>query len=79
MLARELKLTDAKVIDQGYTNFKAETPLNAEIDRTGAQNILSAIAPANASQNLDGYIDTTLTDGLRTEGFMDAMVKKYGK
>ena len=38
-----------------------------------------AIAPANASQNLDDYIDTSLTDGLRTEGFMDAMVKKYGK
>ena len=79
VLARELKLTDAKVIDQGYANFKAETPLNAEIDRTGAQNILSAIAPANASQNLDDYIDTSLTDGLRAEGFMDAMVRKYGK
>jgi ABC-type nitrate/sulfonate/bicarbonate transport system substrate-binding protein len=79
VLARELKLTDAKVIDQGYANFKAETPLNAEIDRAGAQNILNAIAPANASQNLDNYIDTSLTDGLRAEGFMDGMVKKYGK
>jgi ABC-type nitrate/sulfonate/bicarbonate transport system substrate-binding protein len=79
VLARELKLADAKVIDQSYANFKAATPRNAEIDRTGAQNVLGAIAPANASQNLVDYIDTSLTDGLRADGFFEAMEKKYGK
>lgn len=78
VLARELKLTDPKVIDASYANFKAETPPNAEIDRTGAENVVASIAPPNASKNVDDYIDTTLTDGLRKEGFMDAMAKKYG-
>ena len=44
----------------------------------GAENIL-AVAPPNASRNLADYIDTSLTDGLRAEGFIAAMEKKYGK
>jgi len=77
VLARELKLSDGKLIDQSYDNFKAETPPNAEIDRAGAENILNVVAPANASRNLDDYIDTSLTDGLRAEGFFNAMARKY--
>jgi NitT/TauT family transport system substrate-binding protein len=79
VLARELKLSDPKIIDASYANFRAETPRNAEIDRAGAENILAAVAPRNASHNLDDYIDTSLTDGLRAEGFIDAMEKKYGR
>ena len=79
VLARELKLTDSKIIDQSYANFKAETPPNAEIDPKGAENILTAIAPANASRNLDDYIDMSLAAELRTEGFIEAMDRKYGK
>ena len=58
-------------------NFKAETPPNAEIDRAGAENILATVVPANASRNLDDYIDTSLTDQLRSEGFMAAIERKY--
>lgn len=79
VLANELRLSDPKIIDTSYSNFKAETPPNAEIDRAGAENILATVAPPNASHNLDDYIDTSLTDGLRAEGFIDAMEKKYGK
>jgi len=78
VLAKELKLTDPKIIDLSYVNFKAETPLNAEIDRKGAENILVAVAPQNASHRLEDYIDTGISDGLRTEGFFAAMQKKYG-
>lgn len=77
VLARELKLIDSKIIDASYANFKAETPPNAEIDRAGAENILTTVAPPNASRNLDDYIDTSLTDGLRAEGFVQAMEAKY--
>ena len=79
VLAMELKLTDPKIIDTSYSNFKSETPPNAEIDRVGAENILATVAPPGASRNLDDYIDTSLTDGLHAEGFIDAMEKKYGK
>ncbi|HEY7301998.1 MAG TPA: ABC transporter substrate-binding protein [Xanthobacteraceae bacterium] len=78
VLAKELKLTDPKLINTSYANFKAETPPNAEIDRAGAENILATVAPANASHNLDDYIDTSLTDQLRAQGFIAAMEKKYG-
>jgi ABC-type nitrate/sulfonate/bicarbonate transport system substrate-binding protein len=79
VLARELKLSDPKIIDTSYVNFKAETPPNAEIDRAGAENILAAVAPPNASHNVDDYIDMSLTDRLRAEGFIDAMERKYGR
>ena len=79
VLAKELKLTDPKIIDASYANFKSETPPNAEINRAGAENVLTTVAPPNAGRNLDDYIDTSLTDGLRAEGFIAAMEKKYGK
>jgi NitT/TauT family transport system substrate-binding protein len=79
VLAKELKLTDPKIIDQSYDNFKAETPPNAEIDRTGAENIVAALVPDGRSKNVDDYIDATLIAELRTEGFIDAIEKKYGK
>jgi len=77
ILAKELNLSEPKIIDISYSNFRAATPLNAQIDPAGAENILATTAPANASRNLDDYIDTTLTDGLRAEGFFAAMEKKY--
>jgi ABC-type nitrate/sulfonate/bicarbonate transport system substrate-binding protein len=77
VLARELKLSDPKIIDTSYTNFRAETPPNAEIDRAGAENILATVAPPGASRNLDDYIDTSLIEELRAEGFIVAMEKKY--
>ena len=78
VLARELKVTDQKIIDQGYANFKAETPLHAEIDVKGAENVLAAVAPPGASRNLSDYIDTSLIDGLRAEGFLSATERRFG-
>src|SRR5882672_8003157 len=77
VLAKELKLSDPKIIDLSYANFKAETPLNAEIDRAGAENVLAAVAPQNASRRLEDYIDTSISDALRAEGFFAAILKKY--
>jgi NitT/TauT family transport system substrate-binding protein len=79
VLAKELQLTDPKIIDLSYSNFKSETPPNAEIDRKGAENVLNTVAPASASHNLDDYIDMSLTDGLRKDGFYAELEKKYGK
>ena len=77
VLARELKLSDPKIIDASYANFRVETPANAEIDRAGAQNVLATVAPPGVSHNLDDYIDMSLTDQLWAEGFIAAMEKKY--
>src|SRR6266436_5854581 len=72
VLARELKLRDSKIIGLSYANFKGETPLNAQIDRAGAENVLAAVAPQNASRRLEDYIDTSISDALRAEGFFAA-------
>src|SRR5262245_47443768 len=79
VLANELKLSDPEVIAASYANFNAETPPNAEIDRRGAEKVLMSIAPPGASRNLDDYIQMSLTQDLRKQGFMDAMEKKYGR
>lgn len=79
ILAKELKLTDAKTIDSSYANFKSQTPLNAELTRPGAANIIDIVATGTMSRNVDDYMDDSLHEQLRAEGFFDAMKKKYGQ
>jgi NitT/TauT family transport system substrate-binding protein len=78
VLAKELKIKDSKVLDTSYDNFKSETPINAEIDRKGAENVVATVVPENGSKKLGDYIDMSITDGLRSEGYFTAMQKKYG-
>jgi NitT/TauT family transport system substrate-binding protein len=74
VLARELKITDPKILDIAYADFKAQSPPNVEISRPGAENIL---AQFGGSQKVDDYIDTSLLDALRAEGFLAAAAEKY--
>jgi len=78
VLARELKLTDAKIVDISYTDFKAQAPPNMEPSIKGAENVIAQIGGAG-SRALNDYIDTALIDGLRRDGFFAAMEQKYGK
>jgi ABC-type nitrate/sulfonate/bicarbonate transport system substrate-binding protein len=78
VLARELKLTDSKIIDITFENFKAATPANADLTREGAENIIATVAAADASHDPDDYMNSSVLDQLRNEGFFDAMEKKYG-
>ncbi len=75
VLARELGLTDAAIIDATYANFKAETPANAVLTRAGAENVIATVTGAGG--NVDDYIDASVHDGLADEGFFDAMAEKY--
>ena len=77
VLARELKIKDPKVVDISYDNFKSETPINAEIDPKGAENVIATVVPENGSKNLGDYIDMSITDALKAEGYFAAMEKKY--
>jgi hypothetical protein len=40
----------------------------------GAKNILTQFG---GDQNVAGYVDTSLLDALRSEGFFSAMTQKY--
>ncbi len=77
VLAKELKTSNPKILDITYNDFKAQSPQNLVPTPEGAQNILKQFP--NASQNTGGYMDTSLLDALKKEGFFDAMAAKYGK
>jgi len=79
VLARELQLDDPAVIEASYDNFKSETPSDAAIDFAGAQNVLASVTMLGASGDLDDYLDTSLLDDLRSEGFLAAMAEKYAQ
>ena len=75
ILAKELKISDSKVLDITYEDFRAQSPPNAEISLAGAANILAQFS--GGSQNALDYIDTTLLDALGNEGFFSTMEQRY--
>jgi ABC-type nitrate/sulfonate/bicarbonate transport system substrate-binding protein len=74
-LAKELKIADPKILDIAYDDFKAQSPINVEISRPGAENILAQFP--GGSQQAEDYIDARLIDALRAEGYFTAMAQKY--
>jgi NitT/TauT family transport system substrate-binding protein len=75
ILARELKITDPKIIDISYNDFRQQSPRNIEPSRQGAENILAQFP--GGSSRVEDYVDTGILDGLRAEGFFDQMQRKY--
>jgi ABC-type nitrate/sulfonate/bicarbonate transport system substrate-binding protein len=75
VLAKELKIADSNVLDVTYEDFRAQSPPNAEMSLAGAANILAQLSPGGA--NVLDYVDTSLLDALRAEGFFALMDKKY--
>src|SRR5580704_9528514 len=76
VLSKELKIGSAKILDITYNDFKQQSPQNLEPSLEGAQNILKLFP--NACQKVGDYIDGSLLDGLKNDGFFAAMDKKYG-
>jgi ABC-type nitrate/sulfonate/bicarbonate transport system substrate-binding protein len=68
VLRKQFGITDQNVIDISYTDFKAQTPLNAEIDIDAARAVIAQIAKPGASHDLNDYIDMSLTDTLKAQG-----------
>jgi ABC-type nitrate/sulfonate/bicarbonate transport system substrate-binding protein len=76
VLAKELKIGSAKILDITYNDFKQQSPQNLEPSAEGARNILKLFP--NASQKVGDYVDLSLLDGLKNDGFFAAMEKQYG-
>ncbi len=76
VLAKELKIKSAKILDVTYEDFQHQSPPNLEPSADGAQNILKQFP--NVSQSVANYVDTSLLDALKSEGFFAAMQQKYG-
>ena len=75
VLAKELKITDPKILDITYNDFKAQSPRNIEISRPGAENILAQFP--GGSQKVEDYVDASLLEALRADGYFTAMAQKY--
>jgi hypothetical protein len=76
VLARELKITDPKVLQASYDDFQTETPPDAGVDIQRAKNV-SMSSPVHKSHNVEDYVDTGIMNGLKKSGFFDEMKKKY--
>jgi NitT/TauT family transport system substrate-binding protein len=77
VLAKELAVSDPRIIDISYNDFRQQSPANIEPSRQGAENILAQFP--GGSSRLEDYVDTSILDGLKKDGFFEAMQKKYGK
>jgi ABC-type nitrate/sulfonate/bicarbonate transport system substrate-binding protein len=75
VLAREMDLSNSEDIDIAYNNFRSLSPLNAELDVEGAENVIATVAPVGETED---YLDNCVLDRLSAEGFFTAMEQKYG-
>jgi ABC-type nitrate/sulfonate/bicarbonate transport system substrate-binding protein len=76
VLAKQARITDPKILDTSYNDFRQQSPANLEPSRLGAQNIIDQF-PAIKSRSVDDYVDITLLKQLRKEDFFAATERKY--
>jgi ABC-type nitrate/sulfonate/bicarbonate transport system substrate-binding protein len=76
VLARETKVTDPKIIEITYQDFRLQTPANLEPTRAAAENVIANSATRGSSRVAD-YVDTTIIEELKKEGFVAALQRKY--
>ena len=74
-LADNFKGFPVEVIESTYADFKTRVPRDAAPSREGAETMLRelpALGVAVKSKNMADYIDGSLIEELRTEGFLDS-------
>jgi NitT/TauT family transport system substrate-binding protein len=77
ILAKELKITDPRIIDISYNDFRQQSPADLEPSRRGAENILAQLP--GGSSRIEDYVDTGILDELKQAGFFAEMQRRYGK
>jgi ABC-type nitrate/sulfonate/bicarbonate transport system substrate-binding protein len=75
VLAKELKIADSRVLEVTYDDFRAQSPANCDISLAGAANILGQFP--GGSQTVADYVDASLLEAVREDGFFAAMERKY--
>jgi NitT/TauT family transport system substrate-binding protein len=77
VLTKELHNTTLRTIDIAYDDFVKQSPLNIEPSQKGAENILAQLP--GGSRRMADYIDTSLLEEIRREGFIAEMERKYNR
>ena len=75
VLARQAGITDPKILDIGYNDFKQLSPPNIEPTDAAAKSILAQFP--DVSQKFEDYVDMSILDGLRKDGVFTALSQKY--
>ena len=75
VLAKQANITDPKILDISYNDFKLLSPQNIEPTDAAAKNILAQFP--DASQKIEDYVDSSILDGLRKDGAFTALAQKY--
>lgn len=74
-MAKELKVSDPRALEIAYNDYKHQTPLNADLSAKAAANTLAAFS--GISTRVDDYIDGSLLEEIRQEGFVDELQSKF--
>ena len=80
VIATEFKIVSPAIVETAYQGFKARVPRDAAPSGEGAEIMLRELpgpgAPVKSANTAD-YVDASLIEELRAEGFIDAMKNKY--
>jgi NitT/TauT family transport system substrate-binding protein len=77
VLTKELHNTTPRIIDIAYDDFVKQSPLNIEPSQKGAENILAQFP--GGSTRMEDYIETSLLDEIKREGFIAELERKYNR
>lgn len=80
VIAQKFKTQDAKVIDATYDDFKRLMPLDAAPSVEGAKNVmtqLEAIGLEVGSKNVNDYLDMSIIEKLKADGYFAQLEKTY--
>jgi NitT/TauT family transport system substrate-binding protein len=75
VLARQAGITDPKILDISYNDFKLLSPPNIEPSDRAAKNILAQFP--DMSQKVEDYVDSGILTALCKDGVFTALAQKY--
>ena len=75
VLAKQANITDPKILDISYNDFKLLSPPDIEPSDQAAKNILAQFP--DASQKVEDYVDSSILAALRKDGVFTALARKY--
>ena len=81
VIARDYKLTDPKIIDITYTDFKEQMPRHALPTKEAAETViaqLQAFGKKLKSGRVEDYVDTSIIQALEKDGTLAELDRKYG-
>jgi hypothetical protein len=80
VIAQKFKTSDPKVIEATYADFKRLMPRDAAPSIEGAKSVLAqleAIGTDIGSRNVNDYLDLSIIDQLKQEGYFAQLEKAY--